>query len=352
MTCYTPYQPEASQGTLQAIFEFQTLMCQLTGMDVSNAGVYDGASAAAEAILMALKLSPKKREIVISDALHPHYQRVIRTYLRHQDVRFTAVPWNQEGRIEASILERDLASGAACVVVGYPNFFGIVEDLESLARLAQAREAILISVTTEPVALGLLKAPGALGADIAVGDGQSLGLPMSYGGPAFGFFACRKSYVRSLPGRIVGETVDRQGKRGFVLTLAAREQHIRRAKATSNICTNQSLCTLAATVHLCLLGKRGFRNLAELNSDRAHSLFEQLTATGVGRPLFSGPFFNEFAVEIENAGRLWKKLQEQKILAGLPLANEFPSMTNALLLCATEMNPPEEIDRLVRGFCA
>jgi glycine dehydrogenase subunit 1 len=351
MTSYTPYQAEASQGTLEAIFEFQTLICQMTSMDIANAGLYDGASAAAEAVLMARRLNPKGKKVLLSEALHPNYAEVIKTYLRNQKgVKIVGIPYDARGRVDEEVLKRELQADVLCAVVSYPNFFGIVEDLEAISSFTKPSGVFLISVTPEPTALGLLQPPGVFGIDIAVGEGQSLGLPMSYGGPAFGFFASTERYLRAMPGRIVGQTTDRSGNRGFVLTLATREQHIRRAKATSNVCTNQNLCTLAATVYLSLLGKDGFRQIAKLNCERAHELFLRLTKDTGARPLFTGPFFNEFAVEIEGAQEKWKNLQNNRILAGLPLADFFPSMKNGLLLCATEMNQLEDMDRIVKGL--
>ncbi|HYA30206.1 MAG TPA: aminomethyl-transferring glycine dehydrogenase subunit GcvPA, partial [Acidobacteriota bacterium] len=277
-TSYTPYQPEVSQGTLQALFEYQTLICQLTGMEVSNAGVYDGASAAAEAVLMARRIQPaNKRRVLISRALHPQYRAVVATYLKNlADVHLEEIPFDATGGTDVKALTARLNEQSMCVLVGYPNFFGVIEDLAPIQLACANAGAQLISVTTEPIALGLLKPPGEFGVDIAVGEGQSLGVPMSLGGPAFGFFACQKKSVRNLPGRLVGETVDSDGRRGFVLTLATREQHIRREKATSNICTSQTLCTLAATVYMALLGKSGMRRIAEVNLARAHAAYAQL----------------------------------------------------------------------------
>jgi glycine dehydrogenase subunit 1 len=351
MTSYTPYQAEASQGTLQAIFEFQTLTCQLTGMEIANAGLYDGASAAAEAVLMARRMEPGRRKVLISNALHPNYAKVIETYLRNQDgVEIKRVPYDTRGMMDPETLAKELGEEALCVVVSYPNFFGVVEDLETASTLARRSGVVVISVTTEPIALGLLQPPGAYGVDIAVGEGQSLGLPMSYGGPQFGFFATREKHLRAIPGRIVGQTIDREGRRGFVLTLATREQHIRRAKATSNVCTNQSLCTLAATVYLSLLGKKGLRQIAEVNCERAHELLLRLTEEAGARQAFTGPFFNEFVVNLPGALGKWEELKKKQILAGIPLADFFPSMQSELLFCATEMNGAEEIDKLVRGL--
>ncbi|MGH7930978.1 MAG: aminomethyl-transferring glycine dehydrogenase subunit GcvPA, partial [Candidatus Binatia bacterium] len=278
LTSYTPYQPEVSQGTLQVLYEFQTLICQLTGMEVSNAGVYDGASAAAEAVLMSRRIQREtRRRVLVSRALHPQYRAVITTYLKNLgDVELIEVPFTAGGITDADLLASMLDDRAMCVIVGYPNFFGVIEDLAALQAACARGGVQLISVTTEPLALGLLKPPGAYGVDIAVGEGQSLGVPMSLGGPAFGFFTAQKRFMRNLPGRLVGETLDNEGRRGFVLTLATREQHIRREKATSNICTSQTLCTTAATVYLSLLGKTGLRRIAEVNVGRAHETHARL----------------------------------------------------------------------------
>jgi len=251
-TSYTPYQPEVSQGTLQALFEYQTLICQLTGMEVSNAGVYDGASATAEAVLMSRRIQPAtRRRVLISRALHPQYRAVVRAYLKNlKDTSLEEVPYDDSGGTGLEALAARLDDRTLCVLVGYPNFFGVIEDLAPIKAACANKGAHLISATSEPMSLGLLKPPGEFGVDIAVGEGQSLGVPMNLGGPAFGFFACRKKFVRNIPGRLVGETVDTDGRRGFVLTLATREQHIRREKATSNICTSQTLCALGATVYV------------------------------------------------------------------------------------------------------
>jgi glycine dehydrogenase subunit 1 len=349
-TSYTPYQPEVSQGTLQALFEYQTLICQLTGMEVSNAGVYDGASAAAEAVLMSRRIQPtSRRRVLVSRALHPQYRAVIATYLRNlEDMQLEEIPFNATGATDVEQLSKRLNDQSACVMVGYPNFFGVIEDLAPIQSACARSGAQLITVTPEPLALGLLKPPGAWGADIAVGEGQSLGIPMTLGGPGFGFFACQKKFVRSIPGRLVGETVDTEDRRGFVLTLATREQHIRREKATSNICTSQTLCTLAATVFMSLLGKTGLRRLAEVNAARAHEARDRLVAEAKLETVFSGPFFNEFVIRTKGADDVLKRCAAKKIAPGVNLAPWYPELQNCLLLCVTEMNEREEIERLVR----
>lgn len=271
-TSYTPYQPEISQGTLQAIFEYQTLICQLTGMDVANASMYEGSSATAEAVLMAGRINNRKK-VVISSALHPEYREVVSTYLKTQQVRVGEIMHCTEaGMTLPEAVEKHIDEETSCLVIQHPNFFGSLEDLKALGELAHKNGAVFIVVITEPVSLGLLKSPGELGADILVGEGQSLGNSLSFGGPYLGFFATREKYMRQMPGRLVGKTTDKGGNRGFILTLSTREQHIRREKATSNICTNEGLCALAATVYMCILGKKGMMELARLNLSKAEYL--------------------------------------------------------------------------------
>jgi glycine dehydrogenase subunit 1 len=320
-------------------------------MDIANAGVYDGASAAAEAVLMSRRVQRETRSrVLLSRALHPQYRAVIATYLKNLgDVDLVEVPFGADGATDVERLMEMLDERAMCVVVGYPNFFGIIEDLAALRSACTGAGAQLISVTTEPLSLALLKPPGAFGVDIAVGEGQSLGIPMNLGGPAFGFFAAQKKFMRSLPGRLVGETVDSEGRRGFVLTLATREQHIRRERATSNICTSQTLCTTAATVYMSLLGKTGLRRVAEVNVARAHETRSGLTTKANLRNAFSGPFFNEFVVRGGDLSRLQEQCAREKILPGIPLDRWYPELPDGLLVCATEMNEKEEIERLVRA---
>ncbi|MDP9131102.1 MAG: aminomethyl-transferring glycine dehydrogenase subunit GcvPA [Candidatus Binatota bacterium] len=350
-TSYTPYQPEVSQGTLQALFEYQTLICQLTGMEVSNAAVYDGASAVAEAVLMSRRIQPaKKRRVLMSRALHPQYRAVVATYLKNlDDVRLEEVPFDAgRGATDFDQLKRLLDDQTMCVLLGYPNFFGVIEEPAPIRAACDSVGAHLVMVTSEPLSLALLKPPGEFGADIAVGEGQSLGVPMSLGGPAFGFFACQKKFVRNIPGRLVGETVDSEGRRGFVLTLATREQHIRREKATSNICTSQTLCALAATVYMALLGKSGLRRIAEINVARAHDACARLVAQRGFTPRFSTPFFNEFVLQSANLSQLFADCAARRMVPGIPLAQWYPELKDSFLMCVTEMNEREEIDRLVR----
>ncbi len=350
-TAYTPYQPEVSQGTLQAIFEFQSLVATLLGLDVANASMYDGASATAEAVLMAKRILPQRATVLAARSLHPQYRQVIQTYLEGAPGSHVVdLPWAADGRVDMQVLERLLNDQSSCVVLGYPNVFGVIEDVVSVSALAQQRGALTITATTEALALGLLKSPGGLGADIAVAEGDSLGIPVSYGGPGVGLFACRERFLRNMPGRLVGETVDQEGRRGFVLTLATREQHIRREKATSNICTNQGLCALAVTVFLSLMGKQGLRELAERNVKKSHFARELLLQQTGCRAPFSGSFFNEFVIEVEDARARWGKLKERGVIAGVLLEDWYPELKNHLLLCVTELHAREQIERLVKEF--
>jgi glycine dehydrogenase subunit 1 len=352
-TAYTPYQPEVSQGTLQAVFEFQSLIAALLGLDVANASMYDGASATAEAVLMAKRILPKRSTVLVSRALHPQYRQVMRTYLEgFPGVRLRELPWAEDGRLDRTALERELDENVIGAVVGYPNVFGIVEDVAAISQAVRQHGGLTISATTESLALGLLKSPGELGTDIAVAEGQSLGIPMSYGGPGIGLFACRQPYLRNMPGRLVGETLDHDGRRGFVLTLATREQHIRRQRATSNICTNQGLCALAVTVFLCLLGRQGLRRLARQNVTKSHYARDLLTRSGRCQARFSAPFFNEFVLRVANAEAVWQRLKAEELVAGLPLHEWYPELSDCLLVCVTETHPRTAIERLARSLGA
>jgi glycine dehydrogenase subunit 1 len=346
-TAYTPYQPEVSQGTLQAIFEFQTFAAILLGLDVANASMYDGASATAEAVLMARRLLPGRPKVLVARSLHPHYRETLRTYTRGLDgIDIVELPFGADGRIDAAALRAGLAKDALCVVLGYPNVLGVIEDVAGAATLARAAGALTITATAEPLALALLRSPGACGVDIAVAEGQSLGLPVAYGGPGVGLLATREAHLRSMPGRIVGETVDGVGRRGYVLTLATREQHIRRERATSNICTNQGLCALAVTVYLSLLGRNGLRRLAEVNRGNAWAAAARLEAGGVGRAL-TGPFFNEFVVRVPDAAARADAAAADGLVPGLPLERWYPELPDTLLVCVTEVHGEPEIARLV-----
>jgi glycine dehydrogenase subunit 1 len=350
-TSYTPYQPEVSQGTTQAIFEFQTLVTQLTGLDVANASMYDGASAAAEAILMAHRVLPKRHVVAFSRALWPDYRATIRTYLSALGtLELIEVPFDAAtGAIDRAALEAVASDDLLCTVTGYPNAFGVIEPLAQIADLSHRAGALAIAVTAEPLALGILKPPGALGVDIAVGEGQSFGMPLQFGGPGLGFLAGRLAQVRQMPGRLVGQTVDSAGRRAFCLTLATREQHIRRERATSNICTNHSLCALAATAYLSLMGRQGLRELAARNVELTYDAIAALDAAGF-RTRFSGRCFNEFVIAIDHPEAMLAEAEQRGILAGLSLARDYPELGGALLISVTEMNSPADVSRLCEAF--
>ncbi len=352
-TAYTPYQPEVSQGTLQAIFEFQSLIVSLFGLDVANASMYDGASATAEAVLMAKRILPTRSSVLVSRALHPHYRHVIETYLHgFPGVCVVEIPWGADGRLDSNILDQQLNETVGCIVLGYPNVFGVIEDVAAISEAVHQAGGLAITATTESLALGLLKSPGELGVDIAVAEGQSLGIPLSYGGPGIGLFACREKFLRNMPGRLVGETVDQDGRRGFVLTLVTREQHIRRERATSNICTNQGLCALATAVFLCLMGKNGLCEMARQNVKKSHYARDLLLQTGRCRAHFSAPFFNECVLEVPDAREVWQQLQAENLIAGLLLEDWYPELKDCLLVCVTEMHTRTEIERLAEKFGA
>lgn len=345
VTAYTPYQPELSQGTLQAVYEYQTLTARLLGMEAANASLYDGGSAFAEALLMAVRVT-RKSKIAVSSLVHPLYRRVAQTYLSSTGFEVVELPYSADGRTDLSGL--DQIQDLAAVAIQSPNFFGCVEDLEKSAACAHSREALSVAAFSEPLAYGLLKNPGSMGADIACGEGQSFGVAQSFGGPGLGMFASRMKYVRSMPGRLVGLGKDLEGKRGFVLTLATREQHIRREKATSNICTNGSLCALAAVMYMASLGGTGLRDLARLNYDKSEYLKRELQKAGV-KITFSAPTFNEFVVELPaEFGATRKRLLEKGIVPGISLATYYPELANHHLLCVTEARTRAEMDTLVR----
>jgi glycine dehydrogenase subunit 1 len=351
-TAYTPYQPEVAQGTLQVIFEFQTIVSEILGLPVANASMYDGGSAAAEAVLMARRLTGREHT-VISSGVHPHYTGTIETYvagLGHGRASLTHVPVGADGAEDTAALAAAITGETACVVAGYPNFFGCASDLSALAAAAHEKGALLVTATEEPFALALLEPPGALGADIAVGEGQPLGLPPQYGGPGVGIFACRtdRRYLQQIPGRLVGETVDKHGHRGYVLTLATREQHIRRERATSNICTNSGLCATAVTVKMCMLGRRGFVEAARRCLAKADYLKAEIAKLpGYALP-YAAPTFNEFVVRARggDAGALAAALAREGIIAGLDLGRIHPSRRDQLLVAVTERHTRAELDRL------
>ncbi len=346
LTAYTPYQPEMAQGTLQGIFEYQTLTARLLGMDVANASIYDGASALAEALLMGIRISKRGTKVALSRAIHPHYRQVVETYFRPTGFEVVELPYLADGRTDLTGLPG--LGKLAAVAIQSPNFFGVVEDLPGASEVVHEAQAVFVTCFTEPLAYGLLKNPGSCGADIVCGEGQSFGIPKSFGGPGLGMFACLQRYVRSMPGRLVGQTTDLEGRRGYVLTLATREQHIRREKATSNICSNQGLCAMTAGIYMASLGGTGIRELSRLNYDKAQYFKTELARAGA-RISFSSPTFNEFVVKFAKgfkpaAGRLLKK----KIIAGLELGRYYPELTDNYLFCATETVSREVMDTVVR----
>jgi glycine dehydrogenase subunit 1 len=354
-TAYTPYQPEVSQGTLQTIYEYQSLITELTGMDAANASMYEGASAVGEAVIMATAIT-RRRKSVLATTLHPHYREVARTYAEGPDLRIVEVGpelgASFDGRLPIDRVRAALDEDTAALIVQQPNFLGSIEDLRPLADAAHAVGALLV-VAVNPIALGLLESPGAAGADIVVGEGQPLGIPLAYGGPWLGIFAARDQYVRQMPGRIVGMTTDLDGRRGFVLTLQTREQHIRRERATSNICTNVALCALASTVYMSTVGKQGLRQVAELSVQKAHYAAERIKKLPGFQVASTAPFFNEFVVRSRiPIPRVKEQLGSLNIVAGYALGRDYPELADGLLVCCTENNTREEIDRLVDGLGA
>ncbi len=346
LTSYTPYQPEVSQGTLQAIFEFQSFVCMLTGMEIANASIYDGASSLAEAVLMAHRVN-HRHEMLIARTVHPEYRQVVATYTRGIDFKITEAPYQENGQTDLEYIKQHVTDDTSSVVIQSPNFFGIVEQYAELGEFLKEKQALLIVVVAEATSLGILKPPGERGADIVAGEGQGWGLPVAFGGPYVGFFATREPFFRQVPGRIVGETVDRTGQRSYALTLATREQHIRREKATSNICTNQGLCALAATIYLAAMGKQGVRDVALQNLKTADTLKNKLQKLKGFGLRFPADTYNEFVLECPGPAKaVHDQLLQEKIVAGLPLGDFYPELENCLLLCATEMNSAESLDRL------
>lgn len=356
-TAYTPYQPEASQGSLQLIYEYQTMMASLMGLEVSNASLYDGASALAEAVLMAARLS-KKREIsiLIPRSVNSFYRAVVKTISHQQGIQLIDVPYEKEtGQINAVVLNQLMTKDVAALVIPQPNFFGVLEKVDELTNWAKENNILSIAVVN-PMAMGLLKPPGQWGesgVDMACGEGQPLGIPLAAGGPYYGFLCCKKSHVRQMPGRIVGSTVDLNGKRGFVLTLQAREQHIRRGKATSNICTNQGLMVTASTIYMSLMGPEGLRSIAVQCHERARKLYAELSSIPGIEPLFASPFFHEVSWRINQpTEKLLAEMARARIQAGYPLKQHYPELGESLLLCATETKTDEDIAYLGEHFRA
>jgi glycine dehydrogenase subunit 1 len=346
LTAYTPYQAEIMQGELQAIFEYQTLMSELTGMDVANASMYDGASATGEAASMAADLT-KRGRILVSTAVHPEYRQVLRTFTSHRRITVADLEAG-DGVTDPAAARAALTDDTAALIVQSPNFFGCLEDGEALARVAHERGALLVVAIAEPLSLGLVRPPGDYGADIVTGEGQSLGNALNYGGPYLGMIATRETFVRRMPGRLVGRTVDTEGRPGYVLTLQTREQHIRRARATSNICTNESLNALVAAVYLSTLGRQGVQHVAELNARKAHYARQRIAALPGYRIAFEAPVFNEFVVRCPaDPEEINRRLFEHRILGGLPLARFYPELGDGWLLCVTESRSRRQIDELV-----
>jgi glycine dehydrogenase subunit 1 len=344
LTSYTPYQAEISQGTLQAIFEFQTLMCQLTGQEVANASMWDGSTATTEAVLMAERIT-RRRRVLVARSLHPEYREVLRTYAKNSGLEVEEISFGQDGSLNQKTLESKMGDDVAALVVQSPNFFGVIEHTPTLADRVHARGALLIVAVTEGVSLGVVRPPAE--ADVVALEGQSFGLAPSYGGPFVGVIATHEKFVRQMPGRLAGQAKDSSGRRGFVLTLAAREQHIRREKATSNICTNQALCALAATVHMTLLGKEGLREMAEQNLSKAHFALGELEKIPGVRRAFEAPFFNEFTVSLpRSVDSVNQLLLREKIVGPLALDAFYPELPNHALVCVTETTTRAQIESL------
>lgn len=346
LTAYTPYQPEVSQGTLQALFEYQTMVCELTGMEVANASNYDASTACAEAVLMVHRIN-KKNKALVAKSLHPQYRKVIKTYLARFGFGIEEISYQANGTLDIDELKKKNSSDVGAVIVGSPNFFGVIEDLKKIGKEAKRFDGIYITATSEPLSLALLQTPGEVGADISVCEGESFGVGMNFGGPLLGIFATHQKYIRNMPGRVIGETADVDGKRGYVLTFATREQHIRREKATSNICTNQGLCALMASIYLSLLGKEGLVELAKINLSRATYAKKELLKTKKVKLLFDGPTFNEFVISIPNANSVLSKLKEKSIFGGILLDRYYDELKNAVLVTVTEMNSKKDIDLFV-----
>ncbi len=350
-TSYTPYQPEISQGTLQAVFEFQTLVSQLTAMDMANASLYDGASATAEAALMARRVT-RRQGVLLSAALHPAYRATTATYMQASRDDISEIPFSADsGRTSIDGLASAITDDTACVIVQSPNFFGSIEELQALAELAHRRGALFVVAVAEPLSLALLNPPGRAGADIVVGDGQSFGNPLNYGGPYVGFMAIREKFLRQMPGRVVGRTLDHEGRSAYCLTFATREQHIRRERATSNICTNQGLSALAMAVYLVSLGRTGLKDLARINLSSAQYLKDKLAEVPGLTPAFTAPTFNEFAVRLPGpAEETLQRLGERGLAGGVALSRWYGGLDDVVLLCATEMNSREEMDGLAEAL--
>lgn len=343
-TAYTPYQAEISQGILQAIYEYQTMIAHLTGTEIANASMYDGASAMAEAAVLCAKIS-NRHKIIIARSVHPEYRRVLRTYCWANGYAVIELPYAPSGQVDGDVLQKKIDDQVAAVIVQSPNFFGVIEDIAPLAKAAHEKGALLVAGFTDGTSLGLLKPAGASGADFVVGEGQSFGNPLNYGGPYLGIFAAKEKFMRRIPGRLVGATVDKNGRRGFVLTLQTREQHIRREKATSNICSNEALCALSAGVYLAALGKN-LKRLAELNIYKTQYLKKKLLEIAGWEDVFSAPVYNEFVLRCPDARKVNKKLRKEGIIGGYALKEDYPELKDTLLFCATEMISKEDMDKI------
>ena len=344
-TAYTPYQAEVSQGTLQTIFEYQSVICELTGMDIANASMYDGGSGLAEACHMACTIK-RKQKVILADLIHPFYQKIVQTYTKECGVEIVICP-SKDGVVDYEALKGLIDEGTSCVCIQHPNFYGYLERMSEIEQLVHSKDALLISVV-DPISLGIIAPPGEYNTDIAVGEGQVMGIPQGFGGPLLGVFASKKQFVRSLPGRIVGETTDIEGKRGYVLTLQTREQHIRRDKATSNICTNEALCALCALIYLCSLGKQGIIDIGDLCIAKSHYLYNRIKELKGIKPAFKQEFFKEFVIETEkSAEEVLDSLLEEKIFGGVPLSIFNKDLKNHILISVTEKRSKEEIDKFV-----
>ncbi len=349
-TSYTPYQPEVAQGNLQALFEYQTMITRLTGMDVSNSSMYDAGSATAEAALMAMSLTRREGRVVVAESVHPEYRETLKTYLANFATEIVALPAT-DGGVSLADAEKAVDKNTACLIVQHPNFFGCLEEVETLAEIAHKAGALFV-VIADPISLGLLKRPGEYGADICVAEGQALGNPMAYGGPYLGILACREQFVRRMPGRMIGQTVDRNGKRCWALTLQTREQHIRREKATSNICSNQALFALRSAVYLALMGPQGMRDVASLCLQKSNYALERLASGGKAEKIFNRPTFKEFVVRVKggDVDAVLARGQREYVLPGVPLKRWYPQLADCLLVAVTEKRTKEEIDRLAKIF--
>lgn len=345
-TAYTPYQPEISQGTLQAIFEYQTMISELTGLPVANASMYDGATALAEASAMSCEAT-RRKEVLVASSVHPESRRTLNTYAKFRNITVKEISY-ENGQISLEELNTKINDNTAAVIMQNPNFFGIIEDVEKIAEITHKNKSLLV-LSADPISLSILKSPGEMGADIAVGEGQPLGNSLNFGGPYLGFMAVAEKLMRKMPGRIVGQTTDKEGRRGFVLTLQTREQHIRREKATSNICSNQALNALQATMYLTFMGKEGLKKVAKLCLNKSHYAYSELIKTNKFKPLFTSPFFKEFAVISDKpVSDLNEKLLKSNIIGGYNIEIDYPELRNAYLLSVTEKRTKEEIDALVR----